>query len=175
MALRMTGVYNNRMKKLKAIFYIAAVFTAVSCASGCSGGKSPTKPGTSGDGMPVAVVKVVSSSGAERFVNAEVALTPSQQETGLMNRASMADDAGMLFVFGAERSLSFWMKNTLISLDMIFIDSSKTIVDINQNAIPLSETPFTSRAPAKYVLEVNGGYCARNNVQIGNSVAFDGY
>ena len=87
----------------------------------------------------------------------------------------MPEDKGMLFVFDDEQTRSFWMKNTFIQLDMLFISGAGIIVDINERAQPQSTTSYVSRAPAKYVLEVNGGWCARNSVSIGDSVIIDGY
>lgn len=90
-----------------------------------------------------------------------------------MYRTSMSENEGMLFVFDTERVLSFWMKNTYIPLDMIFIDAENKIIDINHNAQPEDIVPFSSSAAALYVLEVNGGFCAARNINIGGSVEFD--
>ncbi len=99
-------------------------------------------------------------------VQVEVADTSAEWEFGLMNRTSMAPDHGMLFIFDDDSIRSFWMKDTLIPLDMIFLDSSGRIVDINKNATPLSETVYTTKYPSKYVLEVNGGFCDLHDIRI---------
>jgi uncharacterized membrane protein (UPF0127 family) len=103
------------------------------------------------------------------IVQVEVADTDSEQEYGLMNRTSMAPYHGMLFVFNDEETRSFWMKDTLISLDMVFLDSSGLIVDINKNATPLSEIVFTAKSPSKYVVEVNGGFCDLHGIRVGDN------
>lgn len=149
---------------------------SLSGCSGCgSGGGAAKQQQPSPAGLTVIEVRITNSESQEYSVQAEVAETPAQREAGLMNRASLAEDAGMLFVFETEYSISFWMKDTLIPLDMIFADADKIIVDIRRDAQPGDLIPYTSIAPAKYVLEVNGGYCDEKNIDIGDTLAFDGY
>jgi len=102
-------------------------------------------------------------------VNLELAITPAEQAKGLMHREYLAEDRGMLFIFEYEQMQSFWMKNTLIPLDMIFIDSDDKIVDI-MTAEPCEKEPcksYTPKAEAKYVLEVNAGFAEKHNIEIG--------
>lgn len=101
---------------------------------------------------------VYSDNGLEtcRF-DVELAVTREDQARGLMFRKTLNDRAGMFFVFDKEEVRHFWMKNTLIPLDMVFIDSHFIIVDIHKGATPLDETIISSRKPAKYVLEINAG------------------
>lgn len=114
--------------------------------------------------------------GAQRVaVRVELALTPARRELGLMYRNHMNENAGMLFVFPASQRLRFWMKNTEIPLDMIFADSSGRIVGIVANAEPYSERPVGPDADAQYVLEVNGGFCARHGVRVGDLLRFVGF
>ncbi|MEM7816026.1 MAG: DUF192 domain-containing protein [Candidatus Aenigmatarchaeota archaeon] len=89
----------------------------------------------------------------------ELALTPEERSRGLMFRESLPKESGMLFVFESEGTYSFWMKNTLIPLDIIWMDSNGTVVFIKENAQPCGkECPLiTPDSPAKFVLEVNGG------------------
>lgn len=104
---------------------------------------------------------------------AEVADTPQTQAQGLMGRESMPKNRGMLFLFPEEQPLKFWMKNTKIPLDMIFIDSNWRVVSITQNAKPCTEDPcptYNSTRDAKYVLEVNAGQAREKNVKIGSKV-----
>ena len=108
-------------------------------------------------------------------VDVEVANTLAEQEYGLMNRTSLGQYDGMLFVFASDRELSFWMKDTLIPLDMVFVNRSGTIVDINKNAIPMSENVFTAKSPCEYVVEVNGGFCDQHSVRIGDAVIIPKY
>jgi len=101
----------------------------------------------------------------------EIANDPIKRECGLMDRKSMGKNNGMLFKFPYARKLSFWMKNTLIPLDMIFIDRNWTIVDINKNAMSCTEClTYDSKNPAMYVLEINGGLGDEFGMGIGDKV-----
>lgn len=124
-------------------------------------------------GLPIATVRVVTDS-QTLTVNADVAATPETQRIGLMYVYQMPQDKGMLFVFNGEEPRSFWMQNTYIQLDMLFISGGGIVVDINKRAQPLSTTSYMSAAPAKYVLEVNGGWCDANGVGIGDTVLISG-
>ena len=96
-----------------------------------------------------------------RFVyDLEVATTPEQQARGLMFRPVLGINKGMLFIFDQQRPLSFWMRNTLIPLDMIFIDNDGKLVSIQREAEPLTTTSRPSEGPARYVLEIDGGEAA---------------
>ncbi|WP_147125092.1 DUF192 domain-containing protein [Shimia ponticola] len=97
-----------------------------------------------------------------------VADTIAERGQGLMNVESMPTSVGMLFVYQAEQSVSFWMRNTLIPLDMIFMDGSGTIVSVHENAIPLDETPIFGGDSVQYVLEINGGLSAQLGIDAGD-------
>ena len=104
---------------------------------------------------------------------AEIADTPAEQEQGLMFRQSMPLNRGMLFVFKDQQPRLFWMKNTLIPLDMIFIDANWRVVKLIQSAEPCKEDTcptYDSERPAKYVLEVNSGQIREKEVKIGARV-----
>ena len=103
-------------------------------------------------------------------INIEVAKTPDQEQQGLMYRRSMADSLGMLFVFDVEEQQSFWMKNTYIPLDIIYVSANKEIVSIAANCKPLSEESIPSNGLTKYVVEVNGGYAAEKGLKKGDKV-----
>ncbi len=110
-------------------------------------------------------------------VDIEVAATPYQWSKGLMFRDSLPDGSGMLFVFPTEKTQSFWMKNTFISLDIIFISKDKKIVDVKENFEPCpAETImcpiYNSGAKSMYVLEVNAGFVKKNKIEIGDRVEF---
>jgi uncharacterized membrane protein (UPF0127 family) len=107
-------------------------------------------------------------------IDIEIADSDYERQLGLMNRQSMEEMQGMLFIFPAERYQSFWMVNTLFSLDMIFINSNKEIVTIHKDTTPLSEQSYPSSAPALYVLEVNAGFCERHSVKLGDKVFWIG-
>jgi len=108
------------------------------------------------------------AAGARAEVAVEVAATPEAQARGLMYRR------GMLFVFPAEAPHEFWMKNTFIPLDMIFIGADGRIVGIHANATPLSTAPLGVERPSRYVLEVPGGWAARRGVAPGDRVELRG-
>lgn len=107
----------------------------------------------------------------EKFVfDVEIARNPNELAYGLMNRTSMPADHGMLFVFPEEAERSFWMKNTLIPLDMIFIRADGTINSVHHSAIPHDLTPIYSKGPALAVLELNGGRAADLGIKSGHVV-----
>ena len=105
----------------------------------------------------------------------EIASTDYEVQTGLMYRKDMADRQGMLFVFEDEAPHSFYMKNTLIALDILFIDSDLKIVNIHRNAQPLNEAGIPSGGPVQYVLEVKAGMSARWGLQEGDKVQYKAY
>jgi len=107
-------------------------------------------------------------------IDIEIADNDYERQLGLMNRQSMEEMQGMLFIFPQERYQSFWMLNTLFSLDIIFINSNKEIVTIHKNTTPLSEQSYPSSAPAIYVVEVNAGFCETHNIKLGDKVFWIG-
>jgi uncharacterized membrane protein (UPF0127 family) len=103
----------------------------------------------------------------------EIAKTPFEQSTGLMYRKSMKEDRGMLFVYENERPRGgFYMKNTYIALDLIYIGSDDKIVDFNENTEPFNEAPVPSSAPAQYVLEVNAGVVDKLGLEVGDGMVY---
>ena len=98
--------------------------------------------------------------GRARF-SVELADTPALRETGLMNRDRLASAAGMLFAYPAPHRASFWMKNTLIPLDMIFADAAGRVTRVHSDAVPQDQTPIDGGADISYVLEINGGLAKR--------------
>ncbi|PZQ43723.1 MAG: DUF192 domain-containing protein [Micavibrio aeruginosavorus] len=116
------------------------------------------------------VLQILARDGKIHPFTVELALTPQQQAKGLMFRETMAENAGMLFYFGGEAIRSFWMKNTLIPLDMIFIGKDGTIVNVHANAVPNDLTAIKSEGPAAAVLELNGGTAGRLGIQAGDKV-----
>lgn len=100
----------------------------------------------------------------------ELALTPQQRARGLMYREEMAADAGMLFLFEREAPRSFWMKNTYLPLDILFLDRHGRIVAITADTVPLSEAPILSGLPAIGVLELNAGTAAGLGIGPGDRV-----
>lgn len=103
---------------------------------------------------------------------AELAATPEEHEKGLMFRKSLVPDGGMLFVYDGENIRFFWMKNTSMPLDMVFINSKSEVTGIYKSAKPFDETIVTSWTPAMYVLEINSGKVDQCNIKIGSRVKF---
>ena len=105
-------------------------------------------------------------------VSVEVVDTPAARQQGLMYRKQLAANAGMLFLFERPEHHTFWMHNTLIPLDMIFITSDWTILGIVENASPLTDTGRSVPGDSQYVLEVNAGFARSHGLQAGSSVRY---
>jgi uncharacterized membrane protein (UPF0127 family) len=103
-------------------------------------------------------------------VAVEIVSTPETQRRGLMWRTELAADHGMLFVFGDDAPRSFWMKNTPLPLDIIFIDSEARVVSVAEDTVPYSLASVRSTGPARYVLEVNSGFSRRHAITPGSRV-----
>nr|WP_299343819.1 DUF192 domain-containing protein [Allomuricauda sp.] len=102
----------------------------------------------------------------------EIAETDYETQTGLMYRDSMDDNQGMLFIFSDNEMRSFYMKNTEIPLDIIYINEKLEIVSFQKNASPLDETGLPSQFPAKYVLEINAGLSDKWGIATGDKIDF---
>ncbi len=107
-------------------------------------------------------------------IEAELAVSPGERSLGLMYRKSLAPQSGMLFIFPREEPRSFWMKNTYLELDLIFLDAELRVVSVIERALPLSEQGQESEKPAKYVLEVAGGSAAKWGIRPGAKLAVEG-
>ena len=103
-------------------------------------------------------------------IDLEIADNEYKRQLGLMNRSSMKENQGMLFIFPDEEIQSFWMRNTLISLDMIFVNKNKKIVTIHKNTKILSSQSYSSTEPAMYVIEVDGGFTDRHHIVRGDKI-----
>jgi uncharacterized membrane protein (UPF0127 family) len=103
-------------------------------------------------------------------IDIEIADTDYDRQLGLMYREKMTEDEGMLFIFPYEIIQSFWMRNTKISLDMIFVNSQKEIVTIHKNTTPYSEQSYASDQPSKYVVEVVAGFTDKFGIKVGDKV-----
>lgn len=119
--------------------------------------------------FPTSELTIVGASGRHRF-KVEVAQTPAQMEQGLMFRTSLAPDAGMLFVYDPPTVATMWMRNTLIPLDMLFVDAQGRIVNIRERAVPQSLDVISAAAPVRAVIELNGGTAARLAIEPGDRV-----
>src|SRR5439155_20721144 len=120
---------------------------------------------------PVAVIR---GPGGVAEVSLEVAATPAEWERRLMYRSSLAEGRGMLFVFDEDGNHGFWMKNTLIPLDMLFIARDGTVVGVHANATPLSTANISVGQSSRYVLDVPRGWAARHGIAAGARVEVRG-
>jgi uncharacterized protein len=143
--------------RMSPLAFVVVLFALLGCARG------PCVSIVGADGKPRATVAV------------EVASTGPQREVGLMFRKHLDDDAGMIFVFPDEAPRNFWMHNTPIPLDMIFADSKGVVTGIVANAEPFSDKLLGVAGNAEYVLEVNGGFCAKNGIKPGDKMDFSGF
>jgi len=107
-----------------------------------------------------------------KSLDIEIADNDYETETGLMHRKSMLENRGMLFIFEDEEPRFFYMKNTEISLDIMYLGSNQKIVSFVENAKTLNEASLPSNFPAKYVLEVNAGLVKKWGIQVGDSISF---
>jgi uncharacterized membrane protein (UPF0127 family) len=103
----------------------------------------------------------------------EFAETEYETQTGLMYRSAMKQNQGMLFIFKDEKPRSFYMKNTRIPLDIIYINTDKKIVSYQENTQPFNQSSLPSYKEAKYVLEVNSGLVKQWHLKVGNSISFE--
>jgi uncharacterized protein len=150
---------------LRALLFVGVVAALAECKSGGQ------KAGTTA--APASIASVAIDTGARRVAfRVEVAVTPEEHARGLMYRSELAADAGMLFVFEQPSVQRFWMKNTLIPLDMIFIGKDRKIVGIVEDAAPETETERMVGAPSQYVLEIGGGLSTRLGIKRGQPVEF---
>lgn len=118
-------------------------------------------------------VVVLTKGGKEVALRVEIADTPAKRELGLQYRRELGDDQGMLFLFPVEGRQSFWMKNTPLPLDIIFIGSDSKIVGIIHQAVPFSTNSLSVSAPSQFVLEIKGGLSRRSGIEAGNPVRFE--
>jgi len=114
---------------------------------------------------------IVSAGGPHRFT-VELAATPAQMEQGLMFRQALAPDAGMLFDFKRPTLATMWMRNTLIPLDMLFVDGHGRIVNIRDRAVPQSDDVIAAAAPVRAVIELSGGAVERLGIKPGDRVLY---
>jgi uncharacterized membrane protein (UPF0127 family) len=137
-----------------------------------SAGQRQTSTTAPGEAAPATVV--VDTGERKVSFHVELARTDPERERGLMYRDRLAPDAGMLFLFERPSVQTFWMKNTLIPLDMVFIGADLSIVGVVANAQPLTLTPRGVGEPSQYVLEIGGGLASRLGIRDGGRVELHG-
>jgi uncharacterized membrane protein (UPF0127 family) len=120
--------------------------------------------------LPKERLVIVTRDGTRHEFNVEMALKPDQQIVGLMFRPSVPPDGGMLFDWGTVRDSQMWMRNTISSLDMVFINADGTIRSIAENTVPRSLAIIDSHGPVRATLELAAGTTARLNIRVGDKV-----
>lgn len=130
-------------------------------------------PYASGKGASAKEVITIETFKGRFPVTAELALTPAVQQRGLMFRESLPEEHGMLFIFDETREIKMWMKNTLIPLDMIFLDKTGKVVSLTENTTPESLATISSGQPARAVLELNAGAATRYGIKPGDYIRSD--
>jgi uncharacterized protein len=148
------------MKNTLSVLFGASMIVMLTCIASITGSAASDSRSDS--------TLTVATRNARHAFAVEIARTPAEMERGLMFRDRLPPDHGMLFLYEGERPVSFWMKNTLIPLDLIFADSSGRILQIAERAVPLSTALISSEKPVRAVLEVNGGTAARLGIAVGD-------
>ena len=153
---------------------LATLVCLVACGTGEKSESSESVKAPKDSGFPSLARGWVTlhGEGVDHRVRVEVARTDKERARGLMHRKDLASGAGMLFIFKQERDQTFWMKNTLIALDMIFIRQDMTIAGIVHEAEPLTLTQRSIGKPSLYVLEVPGGWAQQTGIKSGQRVSF---
>lgn len=121
-------------------------------------------------GLKVVPLSIATRDGRVHRYRIEIAATPAQQATGMMYRTRMATDSGMIFPMNPPRPASFWMRNTFVPLDLLFIGADGRVRNIVAGAVPKSEAMLSSAGPVAAVLELKGGEAARIGAQPGDRV-----
>jgi uncharacterized protein len=155
-----------REARRPAVGLTVAVFGILVVAAPCGSAVAADGP----QSLPTQSLEIVTKNGVYPFV-VEVAQTDAERAKGLMFRRSLPDGRGMLFDFKQEQPVAFWMRNTYVPLDMIFIAGDGRIVSIAENTKPLSEDLIPSRGPVRGVLEVIAGTADRLGIRPGDQVA----
>ena len=146
-----------------AIGVTFVVLSALACNA-----SAPAEAGPSVVRIPV----MITTEGGDISFLAEVADAPEERQLGLMHRTAMGERESMLFLFPREQQLSFWMRNTLIPLDMIFIKADRTILGVVENAAPKTDVSRRVPGESQFVLEVKGGTCLKLGMKEGQKVGF---
>ncbi len=159
---------------------VAMLLSITGCAGAANSGSANAAKGKCEAGKAMApseagldqIMLCITSGKKTHGFTVEMARTPPQQAQGLMFRTALADDKGMLFPFAEQRDASFWMKNTLIPLDILFIRSDGRIANIVENTTPYSLDQVRSVEPVTAVLELRGGLTAQMGIKAGDMVSW---
>lgn len=172
------------MKKLFYLFPLVFFGLAISCEK-VKKAEAPAVPGFQTTPAPIETLKseepaslnvanvVLFPSGKDSILlSVEIARTPEEKRIGLQNRASLPDRHGMWFVFESDGQDPFWMHNTNIPLDILFVDQNYKVVDLVANTTPNSDTLIVSRQPYRYALEIKAGSADGYGLKVGDALEF---
>lgn len=151
------------MRSVVARLLVAVVIWGGAAAGAWAEGPEAGTP----QALPLLPLTIETRTG-EVALRVQVADTDARRQTGLMFRKSMPETEGMLFVFQPMRQVAFWMKNTFIPLDLLFVDGDGTVVSIARDTVPFSLDPIPSEGPVRAVLEINAGASARLGITEGD-------
>lgn len=167
---------NGSMKQLTRCASLAALALIAACSPGAAdaGAKTAQESVAAASVHPVSglpIVPVTIMAGDKKLVfRSEVARTAPEQAKGLMFRTALADDEAMIFLRDPPDRAAFWMRNTVIALDIIFVGRDHKIMNIAANAVPYDETPLPAAGPTLAVFEINGGLAAKLGIKPGDRV-----
>ena len=147
---------------------------ALAACSSSTADDGSGKPAAAPSDVETATQVIFHTATGDIAVTVEIADAPQERSKGLMNRQSLEHDHGMIFIFPGDDTQSFWMKNTLIPLDMIFVNGGLDVVGVVANAEPLTTSPRGVGIPSTYVVEVNGGFAAANGIAAGTRMSLRG-
>jgi uncharacterized membrane protein (UPF0127 family) len=173
-------VRGGRLRGWCSLIALLGAWSSSACGSTASGaGESrsaagPSESAVTADAKTEARVVMLPPGGDPVTVRVEVARKEEERRRGLMFRTHLEDDAGMLFLFERPQHLTFWMHNTEIPLDMIFIEPSMRILGIVENTEPRTDASRSVPGDSQYVLEVNAGFSRRHGLASGTALRFEG-
>lgn len=152
---------------------LSCAIATVACSPVAAGTKTPAPAAEvhATSGLRIIPLTVTTASGQHAF-RVEVADTPASQEQGLMFRTTMGANEGMIFPWNPPARTAFWMKNTVIGLDIIFVGADHKVLNIAANAVPYDKTPLPSAGPVSGVLELNAGRAAEIGLKPGDLVTW---
>lgn len=166
------------MNRLIFLLLISFVLSSILFISSCSDGQRQSETQVEENARELEFTAEVSFVRADMdtvsMIQVAVADDNQSRSEGLMNVTELPSDSGMLFIFENNQARSFWMANTPLPLDILFVNSNMNIVRIHRNTQPYSQESIQSEAPARFVVEVNGGYTIEHDIREGMSISISG-
>ena len=164
----------NSISKFLTLHLILGITLMISCSTDSNKAEtkdqkfSPPEPAFIAEGNLIFIRDLDTLS----QIDIEIADNEARRQRGLMYRTKMKENNGMLFIFDNAEPQSFWMENTYISLDILFIGTNLEILQISANTVPYTRSSVTCKKPAQYVLELNAGICKELGINVGDRIVF---